>query len=240
MGKKLVIKFTNKWLYTFALLIGILALAVGVYAVVPSPGHAAIEIEPPAGCSDGEFLQWRTGFWGCAVGAAGSPWVEVGGNVYRDSGRVGVGVASPVETLHVAGGLRLDESTASLSSAQFQTYLPINIGGEIYYLQLYKENVASPPAAPTNLVATPISSVEVDLTWSDNSNNENEFRIERALSGGAFSQIGIAGADTESYDDFGLLPDTLYEYRVRACNAVGCSSYAGPVSARTLAGPPGP
>ena len=39
------INFTNKWLYTLALIIVVFALAIGVYAVAPSPGHTTSEID---------------------------------------------------------------------------------------------------------------------------------------------------------------------------------------------------
>jgi len=43
---KIEINFTNKWLYTFFLVVGVLALGVGVYAVShPNPGHTTSQIE---------------------------------------------------------------------------------------------------------------------------------------------------------------------------------------------------
>ena len=45
MVGKIQINFTNKWFYTFALIIGIFALAVGVWAVAPNPGHTTSEID---------------------------------------------------------------------------------------------------------------------------------------------------------------------------------------------------
>ena len=43
------------------------------------------------------------------------------------------------------------------------------------------------PAAPTNLVATAISSSQIGLSWVDNSNNETGFRIQRSTNGINFS-----------------------------------------------------
>lgn len=46
MVGKIQINFTNKWLYTFALIIGIFALGVGVYAAShPNPGHTISEVD---------------------------------------------------------------------------------------------------------------------------------------------------------------------------------------------------
>jgi hypothetical protein len=45
----------------------------------------------------------------------------------------------------------------------------------------------APPAAPTNLVATAVSSSQINLTWTDNSNNETGFKIERCIGSGCTS-----------------------------------------------------
>lgn len=91
-----------------------------------------------------------------------------------------------------------------------------------------------PPAAPTNLTATPVSSVEIDLHWTDNSNNESGFKIERALGNGTFAQVAVVAANTTSYADTGLTASTSYSYRVRATNSVGDSAYTNVATATTL------
>jgi hypothetical protein len=73
-------------------------------------------------------------------------------------------------------------------------------------------------SSPANLVATPISATEIDLTWEDNSNNEDAFPIERATSAdGPWSEIAIVGPNVTSYADTDVQPETSYFYRVRAC-----------------------
>ena len=50
---------------------------------------------------------------------------------------------------------------------------------------------AAPPAAPGNLTASVLSNpTRVQLSWTDNSNNENLFQVWRSTNGGAFSNIG--------------------------------------------------
>jgi fibronectin type 3 domain-containing protein len=98
------------------------------------------------------------------------------------------------------------------------------------------------PAAPTDLVATPVSSSEIDLTWTDNSNNEDGFKIERCQGVDCtnFAQIAQTGPNVATYNDTGLSCNTSYTYRVRAFNAGGNSAYSNPASATTLNTPPAP
>ncbi|MFC1755277.1 fibronectin type III domain-containing protein, partial [Thermoproteota archaeon] len=90
-----------------------------------------------------------------------------------------------------------------------------------------------PPNAPSNLNATAVSSSQIDLTWDDNSNNEDGFKIERKIVGGVYSQIATVGANIENYPNTNLDPDTTYYYRVLAYNSVGDSGYSNEASATT-------
>jgi hypothetical protein len=92
-----------------------------------------------------------------------------------------------------------------------------------------------PPAPPTGLKATPVSRSQINLTWTDNSNNESGFKIERATSSsGPFQPIATAGANATSYSSTGLARNTTYYYRVCATNDGGDSGYSNTASAKTL------
>jgi hypothetical protein len=93
------------------------------------------------------------------------------------------------------------------------------------------------PNAPGALAATAISSSQIDLSWTDNSLNENIFRIERSTNGVSFAQIGSVGAGVRTYSDTGLTGNTIYFYRVRANNNTGNSSYTNTSSATTSPSP---
>lgn len=91
------------------------------------------------------------------------------------------------------------------------------------------------PDAPSGLSATPISSSEINLAWTDNATNEQGYKIERKLGvGGTYAEIATVGAGVTSYSDTGLAPDTTYYYRVRAYNAGGDSGYSNEANATTL------
>ena len=74
------------------------------------------------------------------------------------------------------------------------------------------------PKAPTNLIADGSAGgpTELELTWTDNSASEDGYRIERRTNVGAYVQIADVPADSTSYPDGGLSPNTLYIYRVYA------------------------
>ncbi len=89
-----------------------------------------------------------------------------------------------------------------------------------------EQPVASVPAAPSGLAAAAVSDSAVALTWIDRSTDESGFHLERAVTGGSFTQIASLPANSRSYTDNGLEPDTLYSYRVRAWNSTGNSAYS--------------
>ena len=93
------------------------------------------------------------------------------------------------------------------------------------------------PAAPSNLAAATISSSQITLNWTDNSNNETAFKIDRATDSGFTQNVTTAtvGADVATYSDAGLSSTTTYYYRVRATNDVGDSANTSTASATTAA-----
>lgn len=90
-------------------------------------------------------------------------------------------------------------------------------------------------AAPSDLEASAASSSEIDLFWTDNSDNEEGFRIERKTgSGGDYSQVTTVDPDIESYRDSGLDAGTTYYYRVLAYTSDSVSDYSNEASATTV------
>jgi len=90
-----------------------------------------------------------------------------------------------------------------------------------------------PPNAPTNLTAVSQSVSQINLSWMDNSANENGFYVERKTEGGAYQTIEQTEANVNTYSDEGLASLTTYYYRVRAFNDAGESNYSNVVSAST-------
>jgi hypothetical protein len=74
------------------------------------------------------------------------------------------------------------------------------------------------------------------LSWADNSQNEDGFNIERKVgTAGTFSLLATVGANTTSYVNSNLADSTTYCYRVNAFNSAGSSPYTSELCATTPA-----
>jgi hypothetical protein len=69
------------------------------------------------------------------------------------------------------------------------------------------------------------------LNWSDRSNNESGFEIERSEDQQTFVKIETLPENSTEYFD-GDLRSGRYYYRVRAVNGDGVSAYSNVASAR--------
>ena len=156
-------------------------------------------------------------------------------------------------------GFAIERSADSLTFAPLATVGPNVVsyadtkvaGDKTYYYRVRAYNTAYssdftdvvaattppvPPATPSSLKATAVSKSQINLTWTDKSNNETEFRIERGLSSStsSFTQIAVVGAGVQAFSDTGLAAGKTYYYRVRAANAGGSSAYSSKASAKTF------
>ncbi len=153
-------------------------------------------------------------------------------------------------------GFKIERSTDGVNFSQVGTalanatsYANTSLGAGITYhyrVRAYEgsnhsgySNVASattqpPPAAPTNLTAVAVSSGRINLTWTDNANNEAGFKIERSTDGINFSQVGTAVANVTSYaNTTNLGAGITYHYRVRAYEGPNHSGYSNVAWATT-------
>jgi hypothetical protein len=77
----------------------------------------------------------------------------------------------------------------------------------------------TPPSAPANLTATPISPSTIRLQWTDTSANEDGFTV---FNGEASNDVG---ANTTTYDWTGFRPAYRSCFKVRAYNSSGVSAF---------------
>ena len=92
-----------------------------------------------------------------------------------------------------------------------------------------------PPAAPTNLAVQSFSASQVAIRWVDNSNDETGFEIYRSTpDNSSYALVQTTPANTVAYSDIGLLPNTIYFYKVRAVKSTVSSGYSNEVTQKTF------
>lgn len=96
-----------------------------------------------------------------------------------------------------------------------------------------------PPGAPASLAANGISSSRIDVSWAAAAGSVQKYYIERKTTSlGTYAVIDSVAGSALSYQNTGLSSLTEYWYRVKACNANGCSGYSNEDAASTLLAPP--
>ena len=86
------------------------------------------------------------------------------------------------------------------------------------------------PSAPTGLTATAAGPTQINLSWSAPSENGGAaitgYQIEVSTDAGAFwnDLVTNTGSTATTDTHMGLAPETRYDYRIRAINAVGTGS----------------
>ena len=166
-----------------------------------------------------------------------SPYISANGSV---SGVVwvvdkGTGQLRAYDATNLATELwtsNLNATRDALGSAvKFSVPTPVN--GNVYvgtadHLVVYGGAgiPTAAPAAPSSLTVTAVAPSTVTLSWTDNSNNEAGFAIERSSNDVTFSQVGTVGVNQTTYEDSGLSSQAEYYYRVRAFNSYNSLSYS--------------
>src|SRR3989442_956941 len=130
-----------------------------------------------------------------------------------------IAIRGPDVTSLCAGG--------AASSSPYSYRVPArNLGGASVFSSVATATTPqAPPAAPTGLAATAVSSSQIDLVWTDNATSEDQFEIERCTGWGCtdFAQIAVRGPNGTSLNDGGPAPGNTYSYHLRARNASGAS-----------------
>ena len=91
------------------------------------------------------------------------------------------------------------------------------------------------PDAPANLTANVISSSQIDMSWTDNAEDEDGYIIEQKTTK-SYTVIDTLEKDVTSFSSTDLTELTEYTYRVRAFNVSGYSDYSNEALATTEAG----
>jgi hypothetical protein len=80
------------------------------------------------------------------------------------------------------------------------------------------------------------SAAQLTLSWTDASDNEDGFGIERRTgTSGTFARVASVSSNVNTYTDNNLASNTTYCYRVNAFNSAGNSAYTNDICGTTLA-----
>ncbi|MFH0759146.1 MAG: fibronectin type III domain-containing protein [Bacteroidota bacterium] len=143
---------------------------------------------------------------------------------------------SLVTTL-VAGTTTYTDGGRTVGTPYFYRVQATGTGGN----SAYSNEASATPilTAPGNLTATVLDANTIRLNWSDYSDNESFYRVERSLlPGSGFALIGLIASNSVTYTDGGCAEGTTYYYRVQAVRTGGDSPYSDVVPATTFPATP--
>lgn len=176
------------------------------------PGHLAVEVE----LNNSVKLTWKD-------------------NAYNEAGfkveqKEGDGDYSEIATLNPDTVSYTDSGLTPEIKYTYRIFAFNDTGNSEYSDEASVTIETVPPSAPSGLTAkvtqSVIGSLVVELTWFDNSDNEDGFEIERKTSDGSYSLKSVVKADKTSLTDSDYSNDTNYVYRIRAFNDSGYSDYS--------------
>lgn len=128
-----------------------------------------------------------------------------------------------------------EDGTVAAGTTYYYRVRTYNDTGYSPYSNTAGATAGTLPAEPTALDATTISEVRIDLSWTDNADDEIGFHLERRLGlDGEWEQLSPnPGANTTTFENKDLTPGTEYSYRVNAYNLVGSSAWSDTAMATT-------
>lgn len=156
---------------------------------------------------------------------------------FRLERQTGAGAAVPLAEVGADVVAYLDTTAAPNTTYTYQIRA-FNTGGvSVQAAEANATTLPLPPSAPSGFAATAESQTEVQLSWTDTSDNEQGFIVKRAVGSGEYQALTTVGPDTEAYTDGSAAANTTYRYVLRAYNAGGQST-AVETTATTLPNPP--
>jgi hypothetical protein len=135
-----------------------------------------------------------------------------------------------------------DTGLSSGTTYYYRVYATNGYGASGYSNESATTTAGSAPAAPSSLTGSQDpTSIKINLSWTDNSSDETAFAVERKLAtSGTYAHIATTSANAVSYDDTTVAQGVTYNYRLRAYNAGGYSSYSNTATATAPSVPAAP
>jgi len=129
------------------------------------------------------------------------------------------------------GSVSYTDTTVSAGNTYEYQVRAVNAIGQSTPSNIASVIIPAPPVAPSNVSATAARSgnrnARVTLTWTDNSNNETGFNIQRATDAAFTANVvnATVGANATTYTTGNIARATQYYFRVRSYNGQGQSAW---------------
>jgi chitodextrinase len=217
---------------------------------IPAGYRAIYVVDPPSGAPDVTPPSAPTAL---AAAAAGTNQMNLSWSASTDN----VGVTGylierqgPASTNFVQVGTSavatyVDTGLAAGTSYSYRVRAKDGVGNLSVYSSVVSAATLAPdsqaPTAPATLMAAAAGSTQINVSWTASTDNVGvtRYAVERSQGAGSTSFTQIATLAGTNASDTGLAPSTVYNYRVRATDAVGnLGPYSSIASATTAAAPP--
>lgn len=114
---------------------------------------------------------------------------------------------------------------------------------DVWLLVDYMEvtNISPPvtPTAPSNLSSSNVTSSSLQLNWTDNSNDEDNFIVERNANGAGYQVLtSTVVANSTTYTDNSVSANGSYQYRIASKNTGGQSAFSNEITVNTTSNAP--
>ena len=100
----------------------------------------------------------------------------------------------------------------------------MDAAGQAYFVT--SSLVLPPPTAPSGLVISSISTSTLNISWTDNSDNEDTFTAGYSTDGVTYNYVSKPANTTSITNITGLSPNTQYWFHVASVNSFGTSTFA--------------
>ena len=154
-----------------------------------------------------------------------------------EMGAIGAGFT---QRLNTAGNKTMDKIGATATSYNATA----THGGGPWVMQVaaFKADAAdtTPPSVPAGFAANPLSSTQINLSWSASTDDVGVtgYQIERCQGPGCSNFSLLTTVAGTTYSNSGLAPSTTYRYRLRAADAAGNLSGYTSIATATTPGAP--
>jgi hypothetical protein len=112
--------------------------------------------------------------------------------------------------------------------------IAFNTGGE----SASNVDCTAPPRAPSGIAAGSADAHSIDVSWSDESNVEDGYEVQRQVVNGAWQVVANLPTNTITFHDATVAADMTYQYRLRAKRDGGFSDFSVVVVLAAASRPP--